>query len=151
VSQKNGNECKRQWTYRGRTYTSCTNDFTTNGEAWCATRVRDDGTAIRAEDCDPSVCEVPRVCIVTSGPDRYNSCKFPFRFNGRTYNSCQEWTWGGQHHGKYWCSTMTDRRNEHVSGEGNYGFCPCRADPVCGCPWAWGPQPLSDFAIAPAL
>merc|ERR1712107_551056 len=37
--------------------------------------------------------------------------------------SCAEWIYGGEHQGKYWCSTKVDSTGTHVNGEGNYGFC----------------------------
>jgi len=31
--------------------------------------------------------------------------------------------YGGEHQGKFWCSTKVDSTGTHVNGEGNYGFC----------------------------
>jgi len=130
-----GRRCVFPFKYRGKTYNSCTNDGTTNGQPWCAYEIQRDGNAVpgKWEDCDPSVCQVSEACLTESGPDAGNSCKFPFRFNGQTYYSCARYTWSGQDYGKYWCSTMTDRNGNHVNGQGNYGFCGFCDNSACGC------------------
>jgi len=130
-----GRRCVFPFTYKGKTYKSCTLDETSNGKPWCAYETQRDGNAVpnKWEDCDSSVCQVAKACLTESGPDAGNSCKFPFRFNGQTYNSCARFTWSGQNYGKYWCSTMTDRNGNHVNGQGNYGFCGFCENSACGC------------------
>jgi len=62
-------------------------------------------------------------CYVKEGPASGQDCVFPFRYAGHTYYRCATWTFGGQHQGKLWCSTRTDGYDNHVNGEGNFGFC----------------------------
>lgn len=47
-------------------------------------------------------------------------CVFPFKFKGKTYNGCPP---DLANPGRGWCSTQTDSNGNHVSGQGNYGFC----------------------------
>ena len=47
-------------------------------------------------------------------------CVFPFTWQGKTFNSC---TKEGDDQGKLWCSTMVDQAGNHVTGQGQYGFC----------------------------
>merc|ERR1712117_58483 len=65
----------------------------------------------------------PSTCSVSSGPAAGQACVFPFTYGGVTHQSCAEWIYGGEHQGKYWCSTKVDSTGTHVNGEGNYGFC----------------------------
>merc|ERR1711963_141941 len=62
-------------------------------------------------------------CRVISGPANDKQCVFPFVFSGTTYTGCAEWIYGGPDTGKWWCSTKTDNKGEHVNGEGEYGIC----------------------------
>ncbi|CAL4122234.1 unnamed protein product, partial [Meganyctiphanes norvegica] len=48
------------------------------------------------------------------------SCQFPFIYKGETYTTC---TKVSDPEGKFWCSTKTDRQNNHVSGGGNFKHC----------------------------
>lgn len=50
-------------------------------------------------------------------------CVFPFKWDGTTHFSCTPWTFGGPSQGRDWCSTKTDSDNNHINGEGNFGFC----------------------------
>ena len=62
-------------------------------------------------------------CEVTGNPGPLQKgCQFPFIFRGRTYNSCADWTAGGQPAGTTWCSTKVDTNREHLKGF--YMFCP---------------------------
>merc|ERR1711936_1329863 len=78
--------------------------------------------------CDPlgvPVCTTNScgTCSAVSGPAAGSACVFPFTYGGVTHQSCAEWIYGGEHQGKYWCSTKVDSTGTHVNGEGNYGFC----------------------------
>merc|ERR1712012_1105352 len=85
------------------------------------------------QDCNVCVCDplgVPvcttnscGTCSAVSGPATGSACVFPFTYGGVTHQSCAEWIYGGEHQGKYWCSTKVDSTGTHVNGEGNYGFC----------------------------
>jgi len=48
-------------------------------------------------------------------------CKFPFKFRNKVYASC---TTDSDPDNRAWCSTKVDRRGVHVSGEGEFGYCP---------------------------
>jgi hypothetical protein len=54
-------------------------------------------------------------CRTVGGNVVDKACVFPFRFNGVTYNGCTE-----DEDGR-WCSTKTDERGNHVTG--NWGIC----------------------------
>merc|ERR1719367_2510391 len=85
------------------------------------------------QDCNVCVCDSLGVsvcttnscgtCSAVSGPAAGSACVFPFTYGGVTHQSCAEWVYGGEHQGKYWCSTKVDPTGTHVNGEGNYGFC----------------------------
>merc|ERR1719295_901646 len=85
------------------------------------------------QDCNVCVCDSLGVsvcttnscgtCSAVSGPAAGSACVFPFTYGGVTHQSCAEWVYGGEHQGKYWCSTKVDPTGIHVNGEGNYGFC----------------------------
>merc|ERR1719367_148094 len=85
------------------------------------------------QDCNVCVCDSLDVsvcttnscgtCSAVSGPAAGSACVFPFTYGGVTHQSCAEWVYGGEHQGKYWCSTKVDPTGTHVNGEGNYGFC----------------------------
>ena len=70
----------------------------------------------------PPTTSSPTGCITVSGPDSGKSCVFPFRFNGVLYNEC---TLDGNAPGETepWCSTLTNSNDDHVGGQGNWGFC----------------------------
>ena len=49
----------------------------------------------------------------------------------------------------FWCSTKTDRFDNHINGQGNYGFCP-QCDPICGTPCSDAPSaPFFGLGAAP--
>ena len=45
-------------------------------------------------------------------------CMLPFRFDGRLTQECLP-----GREGKRWCSTKVDDRQEHIPGDGNWGYC----------------------------
>jgi len=51
---ENGASCVFPFIWRGKTYTSCTKDKSTNGKPWCATAVNAEGKALRGslKDCN---------------------------------------------------------------------------------------------------
>lgn len=65
------------------------------------------------------------ICVYEQRDNRLKSCQFPFRYRGRRYTRC---TTRDDPHGQAWCSTNTDRRGNHISGEGYYGFCDNQAN-----------------------
>ena len=54
-----GQDCVFPFTYRGRSYSSCTTAESVNGAAWCATEVDSAGAVVHSkwQDCKP---ECPR-------------------------------------------------------------------------------------------
>ena len=56
---KQGINCTFPFVYYGNKYSSCTKDFSTNGEAWCATNVTKNGLVLYSnfEDCMPDCFE----------------------------------------------------------------------------------------------
>merc|ERR1711970_856255 len=141
-----GRRCIFPFTYKGRRFHECTLYETTNGRPWCAYQVDIFGEALRGHYCDTSVCPAEEeACVTESGPGRGKQCKFPFTYQGRTYNSCARWTWKGRHYGKYWCSTRTDRFGNHVSGGRHFGFCGFCDQPGCRCGCTGGPTPSLAF------
>ena len=57
-----------------------------------------------------------------SGPDANKECVFPFKFDGITYNECI-YKGNKANETEPWCSTKTNSNGNHVSGQGNWGFC----------------------------
>jgi len=72
--------------------------------------------------------EPPRTCKAFAGPGAGKNCKFPFKYDGVTYNSCAvliQYDDGGS---IGWCSTKVDINRYHISGPSydkwiNVGFC----------------------------
>ena len=71
-------------------------------------------------------------CTTIGGRDPGKQCKFPFRFDGITYNSC---TYAGNGAGETaaWCSTKVDSSGNHVGGQGKWGECPSSCSPQKTC------------------
>ncbi|XP_077171702.1 uncharacterized protein LOC143826690 isoform X4 [Paroedura picta] len=89
-----GQACVFPFTYRNRTFYSCTNENTEDGRFWCAT------TGNYDKDKKWSYCADTRQHEVNMGP-----CIFPFIFGGKTYSSC---TTTGASTGKLWCSLSSN-------------------------------------------
>merc|ERR1712106_1012664 len=49
------------------------------------------------------------------------ACKFPFKFRNKVFASC---TTDFDPDNRAWCSTKVDNRGVHVSGEGEFSYCP---------------------------
>ena len=58
-----------------------------------------------------------KCCKTVSGADVDNTCIFPFETTDGTYYDCNVDDDGA------WCSTKVDKKNIHISGEGNWGIC----------------------------
>jgi len=48
-------------------------------------------------------------------------CKFPFKFRNKIFASC---TTDFDPDNRAWCSTKVDSKGVHISGEGEFGYCP---------------------------
>merc|ERR1711971_913202 len=115
-----GSTCIFPFTYNGASHYQCTSTACIPGSTF-------------PQDCNVCVCDSLGVsvcttnscgtCSAVSGPAAGSACIFPFTYGGVTHQSCAEWVYGGEHQGKYWCSTKVDPTGTHVNGEGNYGFC----------------------------
>ena len=64
----------------------------------------------------------PSTCATDGGSDPGMACVFPFRFNGTLYDTC---TFEGNSPGETnpWCSTLTDSNDDHLGGQGRWGYC----------------------------
>jgi len=67
---------------------------------------------------DPPTTETPTSCKANDGPANGADCIFPFIFNGVTYNGCTT-----VQDTRLWCSTSTDSSDNHIGGQGNWGYC----------------------------
>merc|ERR1719228_1215126 len=56
-------------------------------------------------------------CLASNG----KVCRFPFKFQNKAYASC---TTDFDPDNRAWCSTKVDSNGVHVSGEGEFGYCP---------------------------
>lgn len=99
--------CVFPFTHNGVRHTECTTAGL--GQPWCSIATFYNGTHISGAGlyglCPPTCPGGERGCRVVEGPARGQNCQFPFTWAGRTYHRCAPWTYGGQHQGKYWCST----------------------------------------------
>ena len=137
---RTGDTCVFPFTYLGVTHSQCT--YSDSPTPWCATQTDSEGAVVTNKwgDCQVSSlssCQTESLtspsCTTESGPRPAQSCVFPFRHLGITYNAC---TTVGEL--APWCSTTTTLAGTHVEGE--YGFCPssCPLDaasppPVTSC------------------
>ena len=61
-------------------------------------------------------------CKTIKGADANTLCIFPFRYKGKTYNTCTLKD-ARNTNNEAWCSTKVDRSGKHVSGKGKWGNC----------------------------
>ena len=55
-----------------------------------------------------------QICRTVSGPSPNQKCVLPFKHGGKLYNKCPK---DPEAPGKYWCSTQTDDKGNHISGK----------------------------------
>lgn len=104
-----GEYCKFPFLFNGREYSSCTDTGRSDGFLWCST------TYNFEKDGKYGFC--PHEALFTMGGNADGQpCKFPFRFQGTSYNSC---TTEGRTDGYRWCGTTEDYDRDK-----KYGFCP---------------------------
>ena len=58
-------------------------------------------------------------CKTIDGPGVGKPCIFPFKFQGKEYNTCTKD--GGADVHEWWCATVVDDKGEHISGQ--WGKC----------------------------
>ncbi|XP_016851306.1 epididymal sperm-binding protein 1 [Anolis carolinensis] len=89
-----GKPCVFPFTYKKRTFYTCTNEDAAIGRFWCAT------TGSYDKDKQWSYCADTRLAANSQGP-----CIFPFIYKGKSYSSC---TTAGASTGKLWCSLTSN-------------------------------------------
>ena len=60
------------------------------------------------------------MCKTVGGPSANQPCVFPFKWSGKTYNSCPV---DPDDSNETWCSTKTDSEGNHITGQGLWGQC----------------------------
>jgi len=65
-------------------------------------------------------CEKSSTCKTVGGPSPNQPCVFPFKWNGKTYNSCPI---DSDDTNETWCSIKTDSNGNHITGQGLWGHC----------------------------
>uniref|UniRef100_G1QKN0 72 kDa type IV collagenase n=1 Tax=Nomascus leucogenys TaxID=61853 RepID=G1QKN0_NOMLE len=104
-----GEYCKFPFLFNGKEYNSCTDTGRSDGFLWCST------TYNFEKDGKYGFC--PHEALFTMGGNAEGQpCKFPFRFQGTSYDSC---TTEGRTDGYRWCGTTEDYDRDK-----KYGFCP---------------------------
>ena len=112
--------CILPFIFKNETYNSCTKEGSNSDEFWCATYVndtshfQDDHNWARCKDfcASENIDNEIKTCV----PVDETSCKFPFIFGNKTYNSCTEADWD-----EFWCSTFINSTNHYQ--EGHWGYC----------------------------
>nr|XP_032833283.1 72 kDa type IV collagenase-like [Petromyzon marinus] len=104
-----GAPCVFPFVYGGREYSACTSAGRDDAERWCATTAN--------YDADHKYGFCPPSALTTVGGNADGApCVFPFRFLGRSYETC---TAEGRADGQLWCAT-TDSYDAHRK----WGLCP---------------------------
>ncbi|KAE8607947.1 hypothetical protein XENTR_v10011337 [Xenopus tropicalis] len=104
-----GEFCKFPFMFNDKEYNSCTDSGRSDGFLWCSTTYDFD------KDGKYGFC--PHELLFTlAGNAEGKPCKFPFKFQGSTFDSC---TTEGRTDGYRWCATTEDYDKDKL-----YGFCP---------------------------
>ncbi|KAM4610027.1 matrix metalloproteinase-9 [Polymixia lowei] len=105
----NGAQCVFPFVFLGETYDGCTTEGRNDGYRWCSTTNNFD------TDKKFGFCPSQDTAVI-GGNSEGEPCHFPFKFLGKTYDSC---TSEGRGDGKLWCSTTDDYDEDK-----KWGFCP---------------------------
>uniref|UniRef100_A0A670J1S2 72 kDa type IV collagenase n=1 Tax=Podarcis muralis TaxID=64176 RepID=A0A670J1S2_PODMU len=104
-----GEFCKFPFLFNDKEYNSCTDAGRSDGFLWCSTTYN--------FDADGKYGFCPHELLFTMGGNGDGQpCKFPFKFQGSTYDSC---TTEGRTDGYRWCGTTEDYDRDK-----KFGFCP---------------------------
>ncbi|KAF7244738.1 72 kDa type IV collagenase [Varanus komodoensis] len=104
-----GEFCKFPFLFNDKEYNSCTDSGRSDGFLWCSTTYN--------FDTDGKYGFCPHESLFTMGGNSDGQpCKFPFKFQGNTYDSC---TTEGRQDGYRWCGTTEDYDRDK-----KFGFCP---------------------------
>ncbi|KAH0619645.1 hypothetical protein JD844_000478 [Phrynosoma platyrhinos] len=104
-----GEFCKFPFLFNDKEYNSCTDAGRSDGFLWCSTTYN--------FDTDGKYGFCPHESLFTmAGNSDGQPCKFPFKFQGNTYDSC---TTEGRTDGYRWCGTTEDYDRDK-----KFGFCP---------------------------
>ncbi|XP_069495734.1 72 kDa type IV collagenase [Ambystoma mexicanum] len=104
-----GEFCKFPFLFGDKEYNSCTDAGRSDGFLWCSTTYN--------FDSDKKYGFCPHELLFTlAGNADGEPCKFPFKFQGTSYDSC---TTEGRTDGYRWCATTADYDTDK-----KYGFCP---------------------------
>uniref|UniRef100_A0A8C5BGA1 Matrix metalloproteinase-9 n=1 Tax=Gadus morhua TaxID=8049 RepID=A0A8C5BGA1_GADMO len=101
--------CVFPFVFLGETYDSCTTEGRSDGYRWCSTTDNFDN------DMKFGLCP-SRETAVVGGNSEGESCRFPFQFQGNSYDSC---TSEGRNDGRLWCATT-----DNFDTDTKWGFCP---------------------------
>uniref|UniRef100_A0A8C5CVP7 Matrix metalloproteinase-9 n=1 Tax=Gadus morhua TaxID=8049 RepID=A0A8C5CVP7_GADMO len=101
--------CVFPFVFLGETYDSCTTEGRSDGYRWCSTTDNFDN------DMKFGFCP-SRETAVVGGNSEGESCRFPFQFQGNSYDSC---TSEGRNDGRLWCATT-----DNFDTDTKWGFCP---------------------------
>ncbi|XP_063152853.1 matrix metalloproteinase-9 [Candoia aspera] len=113
----NGSLCHFPFTFRGKTYSTCTADGREDGLPWCATTSNFDRDKLFG------FC-ASELLLTYDGNSGGKKCVFPFVFDGKSYEGC---TTDGRTDGYRWCATT-----DNFDRDKKYGFCPNRDTAVVG-------------------
>ncbi|KAM4017895.1 72 kDa type IV collagenase [Anomaloglossus baeobatrachus] len=104
-----GEFCKFPFLFNDKEYTSCTDAGRSDGFLWCSTSYNFD------KDGKYGFCPHELLFTLAGNADG-KPCKFPFKFQGNSYDSC---TTEGRTDSYRWCATTEDYDQDK-----SYGFCP---------------------------
>ncbi|XP_060137181.1 uncharacterized protein LOC132592948 [Zootoca vivipara] len=120
----NGQPCVFPFTYKSRTFYTCSNEDDPLGRFWCAT------TGDYDKDQKWSSCVDTRLSTRPTGP-----CVFPFIYKGKSYMSC---TTDGESEIKLWCS-LTSNYDE----DQKWTYCDLSVGQHCVCPFIYNGKSYS--------
>ncbi|XP_073515491.1 72 kDa type IV collagenase [Phyllobates terribilis] len=104
-----GEFCKFPFLFNDKEYTSCTDAGRSDGFLWCSTTYNFD------KEGKYGFCPHELLFTLAGNADG-KPCKFPFKFQGNSYDSC---TTEGRTDSYRWCATTEDYDQDK-----SYGFCP---------------------------